>query len=138
MRLLEATLTAINTYLRLPNALRWFLEQGLCRFTPWHLVSEPSQGESAAKAFCQEDLKKRQVVVFAYRQDCDDFAGLEVVAGLISDRVICFHPSFGQNVAGWSIVDAEYEDVFEFVAQRVVPDMREWALTEDASCLTPQ
>jgi hypothetical protein len=115
-----------------PNALRWFLVQGLRQFAPWHFISEPAQCEAAATAFLREDLHRREVFVFAFRQDCDDFAGLELANGVMTNRVICFHPSFSSNVPGWDIVDAMYEDVFEFVASHVIPEMKAWADTEDA------
>lgn len=115
-----------------PNSLRWFLVQRLEHFTPWHFIPEPSFGDHASRAFSREDVAGRKVFVFAYRQDCDDFAGLEVIAGRFTDRVLCFHPSFGTNVPGWQIVDATFDSVFDFVAQRVVPDMQDWAAGEDA------
>jgi hypothetical protein len=125
---------------RWPNALRWFLTQNLRSFTPWHLIDDLSECEGAANAFRREDIDKRDVFVFAKRQDCDDFAGLEIVQGAVTDRVIYFHPSFTaspneQRDRGWNIVDGVFEDVFEFVAKQIVPDMKAWALTEDASDL---
>jgi hypothetical protein len=119
-----------------PNALRWFLAQQLQHFTPWHFIDKPSAGALAARAFSLEDINRREVFVFAHRQDCDDFAGLQIVDGRITDRVIYFHPSFGSNVPEWDIVNTTFEDVFDFVAKRVLPDMKDWASTEDASELS--
>ena len=116
-----------------PNALRWFLAHELHRFSPWRFIDKLGKTDSVEKAFSREDLMHREVFVFAFRQDCDDFAGLEVVAGKVTDRVIYFHPSFGTNVPGWNIVEGTFVDVFEFVAQQVIPDMRDWASTTDAS-----
>jgi hypothetical protein len=116
--------------------LRWFLRQGLHSFTPWHFIQEPSACESAAQAFQREDVHHREVFVFAHRQDCDDFAGLLIQDGTVTDLVLCFHPVFSTGEARsprtWNIVDETFEDVFEFTAKRVMPDMKEWALTEDA------
>ena len=124
---------------RWPNALRWFLCQNLHRFTPWHLIQEPAECDFAARAFAREDVSRGQVFVFAKRQDCDDFAGIEVVEGVLTERVIYFHPVFGSadNEANqtWNIVHGVFDDVFEFVAKQVVPDMKEWASVEDASDL---
>ena len=64
-----------------PNALRWFLAQNLSSFTPWHFIQEPTECEFAANAFRREDIHKGNVFVFARRQDCDDFAGVEIVEG---------------------------------------------------------
>jgi len=121
-----------------PNSLRWFLVQNSVNFCPWFFLSEPNEFKSVAKVFEDEDLKNRKVFVFASRQDNDDFAGLEVVNGTILDKVLVFHPTFttNQSIRDWDIVDSEFSDVFEFISKRVVEDMRDWALTEDASELT--
>lgn len=122
-----------------PNALRWFLAQSLNTFTPWHFIRDPEEMAFAANAFRREDVSGGEVFVFARRQDCDDFAGLEVVGGRITDKVVYFHPVFGDSSRSsprtWNIVAATYGDVFDFVAQRVVPDMKDWALVEDAADL---
>jgi hypothetical protein len=77
--------------------------------------------------------------VFAHRQDCDDFAGLEVIDGKFTDRVICFHPVFGSSTVesprNWNIVSETFDDVFEFVSGRVIPDMKDWSSAEDAADL---
>ena len=120
-----------------PNALRWFLSQGLLSFTPWHLLNDPSEYEFASMAFEREDPSEGKVFVFASRQDNDDFAGLEIIKGKVTDRVICFHPVFSHGVPDrkWNIVSAVFEDVFEFMSKQVIPDMKDWAITEDASDL---
>lgn len=120
-----------------PNALRWFIAQDLHSFTPWHFLKEPHEYEFAAKAFENEDTSNGKVFVFAGRQDCDDFAGLEIIDGKISDKVIYFHPVFSTGVSDrkWNIVNNAYDDVFDFVAKQVVPDMKDWALTEDTKDL---
>ena len=121
-----------------PNALRWFLKQNLHSFTPWHLLQEPSELEFAARAFKKEDVSDGEVFVFAKRQDRDDFAGLEIVDGKISDKVLYFHPVFASsspNPKTWNIVNAVFDDVFSFVSDQVIPDMKEWAQEEDASDL---
>jgi len=135
---MKATVNQPKIHPDWPNALRWFLCQNLISFAPWHFIREASELEFAANAFHREDIGRGEVFVFAKRQDCDDFAGLEVVAGKITDKVICFHPVFASGSAlssepTWNIVDSVFEDVFEFVAKQVVPDMKDWALTEDAS-----
>ena len=124
-----------------PNALRWFLAQELTSFTPWHFIKEPNDMEFAARAFKREDINRGEVFVFARRQDCDDFAGLEVVDGDITNKVLYFHPVFGSGTSDsssprtWNIICATFDDVFEFVAKQVVPDMKDWALVEDANDL---
>ncbi len=123
---------------RWPNGIRWFLANGLVRWTPWSLSADPSELEFAAEAFRREDVGHRRVLAFWRRQDSDDFAGLEVIGGKVTDRVLCFHPVFGSGPANlaapreWDIVTEVFEDVFGFVARRVVPDMKDWATYEDA------
>lgn len=100
-------------------------------------MSSSDEFEFAAKAFEKEDIHKGKVFVFASRQDNDDFAGLEVVDRKVTEKVIVFHPVFsiGADENQWNIVNSTYADVFEFFQKQVVPDMKEWALTEDASDL---
>ncbi|MFK3865129.1 hypothetical protein [Pseudoalteromonas rhizosphaerae] len=118
-----------------PNALRWFLVQNTTRFYPWHFLSHSTEFEFAAKAFANEDTKNRTVFAFASRQDNDDFAGLEIVDSVITDKVIVFHPAFGSGKSerSWDIVETEFNDVFEFLSNHIVQDMKDWALIEDAS-----
>ena len=118
----------------LPNSLRCFLAQKLLNFTPWHFIQSVAEYEFASAAFDIEDVKSRKVFVFASRQDCDDFAGLEIIRGSITENVIVFHPVFGESGAGrqWDIVNTEYKDIFEFMSSTVMPDMRDWFATEDA------
>ena len=118
-----------------PNALRWFLVQNLESFTPWHFLENEGDFEFAANAFQRESLSDSRIFVFASRQDNDHFAGLEIVDGIITDKVILFHPSFSahSNEKHWDIVHQVFGDVFDFVSEQVIPDMKIWALTEDAS-----
>jgi len=124
-----------------PNALRWFLAQGLNRFTPWHFINEPGELEFAAKAFNREDINNGEVFVFARRQDCDDFAGLEIVEGKFTGKVLHFHPVFANEPDNrptqrtWNIVCGVFDDVFDFVGKQVIADMKGWALDEDANHL---
>ena len=122
-----------------PNSLRWFLAQDLTSFTPWHFITEAAERDFASEAFRREDVNCGEVLAIARRQDCDDFAGLEVVDGRITEKVIYFHPVFGdgsrQSPRTWNIVIGSFEDVFEFVRRRVVPDMKDWAREEDAADL---
>lgn len=119
-----------------PNALRWFLAQGLTRFTPWYFITDASELAFASGAFAREDVSGGEVFTFARRQDREDFAGLLVVDGRITETVVHFHPVFADSSKSsprtWNIVVASFEDVFAFVAGQVIPDMKEWALVEDA------
>lgn len=115
-----------------PNQLRWLLVQNLHSFTPWHFIREPNEFSFAEEAFKREDVGNRQVFVFASRQDNDDYAGLEIKDNKILEKVLYFHLGFQQSSSKWNIVKAEHADVFDFLARKVVPDMRDWALTDDA------
>lgn len=117
-----------------PNALRWFLVQNTEKFCPWYFLSEPTEFGFAAQAFSNEDVENRKVFVFARRQDQDEFAGLVISNGLVTDKVLMFHPTFstGKSKRDWDIVSAEFEDVFDFLSRQIASDMKDWALTEDA------
>ncbi|HEY1173845.1 MAG TPA: hypothetical protein VGH19_20940 [Verrucomicrobiae bacterium] len=125
-----------------PTALRWFLVQELNSFTPWHFIKEPEEMAFAAKVFHHEDVHAGEVFVFARRQDCDDFAGLKIIDGRITDEVIYFHPVFTDtskpSPRTWNILVGCFEDTFAFVTQVVVPDMKDWAMTEDANGFEPR
>lgn len=120
-----------------PNALRWFLAQGLTRFTPWHFVTEASELAFASGAFAREDVSGGEIFTIARRQDREDFAGLLLVDGRITETAVHFHPVFADSSTSsprtWNIVVASVEDVFAFVAGQMIPDMKEWALVEDAA-----
>jgi hypothetical protein len=45
-----------------PNALRWFLAQGLTSFTPWHFIRTPDELAFAASAFRREDVSNGEVL----------------------------------------------------------------------------
>lgn len=125
-----------------PNVLRWFLIQDLHSFVPWHFIRELTELEFAANAFRREGTGG-DVLVFARRQDRDDFAGPEVVDGHVTNRVIHCHSVFStgnpraSTEQTWNIVCGVFEDVFGFMAEQVIPDMKDWALNEDASDLEP-
>jgi hypothetical protein len=118
-----------------PNSLRWFLVLKLGNFTPWHFLNTADEFSFAKDAFEEEDINQRKVFVFASKQDNDDFAGLEIINGKITDKVLYFHPVFGESTSKWDIVCGEFTDVFEFVKAQVLEDMKDWALTEDAFSL---
>ncbi|SMF23124.1 hypothetical protein [Pseudobacteriovorax antillogorgiicola] len=83
-----------------PNQLRWLFTLRLKTFTPWYLFTNESEFQFAADAFEKEDPSGKKLLVFARRQDMEDFAGIEVSEKGFGESVIYFHPSFrktGQN-----------------------------------------
>ena len=112
------------------KALQCLLGQSLHRMPPWEILDHKSQYEYYTETTRENGIDKGTVLVFARRQDNGDFAGLEVVEGQLIDQVICFHPMSmtGSSERNWNVVNAIYTDIFEFVAQKVVPDMKQWAL----------
>ena len=48
--------------------------------------------------------------------------------------MICFHSVFaaGESDRSWNIVNSVYDNVFDFMSKKVIPDMKDWALTDDA------
>ena len=47
--------------------------------------------------FKKERVDSLEVRTFAKRQECEDFPGFLVVEGIITGRVIYFHPSFSST-----------------------------------------
>ena len=127
--------------LTLPNDLRRLLALNIFDLLPWYLFRQKETFAFASKAFANEDIKRRSVLTFASRQDCDDFAGLQIVDGRITSRVIYFHPVFGpassaeaaNNDRTHNICMGTYPDVFSFLSEVIVRDMRECAAREDAT-----
>jgi hypothetical protein len=136
--------TSLATDPLLPNDLRWLLALRLFHLQPWFLFRHRDEYEFASHAFANEDMEHRTVLTFARRYDCDDFAGLEIVHGSVTSRMIYFHPVFNSSVSPvseprrtWDICCGTYPDVFAFLSDVVVPAMRDWALCSDASEIDP-
>lgn len=131
--------TSLESDPRLPNDLRWLMALRLFHLQPWFLFRHRDEYQFASTAFANEDVQHRAVLTFARRHDCDDFAGLEIVDGSVTSRVIYFHPVFGSSTLPvpdprkWDICWGTYPDVFAFLSEVIVPAMRDWALCSDAS-----
>ena len=119
-----------------PNALRWFLSQDLHHFAPWRLLEKHQQFEFHTESVEDDGPpRKGTIFVFARRDDNGDFAGLQMVDGIITERVICFHPLIPTHDPnqGLNVVSAIYENVFDFVAYKIIDDMKQQAQQVDAS-----
>lgn len=114
----------------LPTGYQWFLALGLTRFVPWEFVGL-DRYVVINERFSIETALPTRVATFASHQGMDTYAGFEVVGGRLTEQVIVFHPTFQTNVAGWSIIEARYVDIFAFVRERVLPDMQDWLQDED-------
>ncbi|RUO34810.1 hypothetical protein [Aliidiomarina soli] len=110
----------------LPDSASYFVNQGMYDFYPWRLLNRESQYEYITKGVEPDGSGNGKVYVFAKREDTADFAGLEIVDSKITDRVICFRSLFaeGDSKSSWNIVRAIHDDVFAFIANHVVADMR--------------
>lgn len=135
--------TSLASDPQLPNDLRWLLALRLFHLQPWFLFRHRDEYSFASVAFAREDLDHRSVLTFARRHDCDDFAGLEIVDGRVTSRVIYFHPVFGSSSSPvreprtWDICCGTYPDVFAFLSHVVAPAMRDWAVCSDATEIAP-
>lgn len=118
-----------------PKALSCFLQQKLDSLPPWKILDGDAQYEYFTETTREDGVQKGTVIVFAKRYDNGDFAGLEVADGKILDQVICFHPlsMTGGTERNWNVVNAIYEDIFEFVAQKVISDMKTLAMSDEAT-----
>jgi len=121
----------MNRNIEIPNSYNWFAKLKLTQFIPWNLESEIEMDSSINEQFKIECEQNREVLTFGRRQDMDTFAGFEIVGGKVAENIIVFHPSFGQNVKGWDIIESEHSDFFEFMQKRVLPEMKEWIPLDD-------
>ena len=112
-----------------PLALRWILFNGVTELRPWRFF-DSNEGEAAERAFAQESGTDVRVRVFASRGDCDDFAGFVVESGRITDRVVCFHPSFNGSVHT-HLVNSDHANLFAFFRDVVLPDTEDWCTIEE-------
>ena len=42
-----------------------------------------------------------------------------------------FHPSFQKNISDWEIIENEYSDLFEFIGNQVLTEMKEWIIDDE-------
>ena len=113
----------------IPNSYNWFIKLNLKKFIPWHFKDDLDFFTSFNSQF-KKECPKREVLTFASRQDMDTFAGFEILDGKTTEKVIEFHLTFNNN-SDWNIIEAEYEDLFEFLRKSVLPTMKEWILDDD-------
>jgi len=122
---------------KLPNSLRWFLNQNLYHFAPWFFLDSQSQYQFSTESLGERNPRKGSVYVFAKCRGNGSFAGLEIAGNKITNRVICFQSVSMPNELelNWNVVDAIYEDVFVFVAKQIMPDMQALSFKKDAADL---
>ncbi|WAC02992.1 hypothetical protein N7U66_05015 [Lacinutrix neustonica] len=111
---------------KIPNSYNWFAKLNLTQFIPWNFEKEINSNSSINEQFKIECQQNRQVLTFGRRQGMDTFVGFEIIDEKVTEKIIVFHPSFGQNVKGWDIIESEYSDFFEFMQRQVLRDMKEW------------
>ena len=117
----------------IPNSYNWFAKLNLTQFIPWNFESEINLNSSINEQFKIECGQNRDVLTFGRRQDMDTFVGFEILDEKVTEKIIVFHPSFGQNVKGWNIIESEYSDFFEFMQRQVLPDLKEWIPEDDVN-----
>lgn len=117
-----------------PLSFRWARANGLTKLVPWHFLAD-ADGSFADEQFKKERTDSREIRTFAKRQDCDDFAGFVVAAGIITDRVVCFHPSFA-STPNRHMVDGEYDTFWDFLRNVVIRDTTDWESEEALDHLT--
>ena len=122
---------------KFPSAYYWFSKLNNSRFIPWHIDGEESRFETLNKLFREEHDENRELQVFGSRQDMDTYCGFEVVNGIIKENVIVFHPSWQGGNKSKNIILAEYKDIFEFLANRVLPEMKEWIKEDEVDEYLP-
>ncbi|MCR9174117.1 MAG: hypothetical protein NXI10_16575, partial [bacterium] len=99
---------------KLPSAYYWFNKLNTTRFVPWSIDGEETRYETLNKLFREEHNEEREVQVFGSRQDMDTYCGFEEVNGEIQENIIVFHPSWQGGSKSKNIIQAEYNDIFDF------------------------
>lgn len=113
-----------------PLSFRWVIAQGNLNYKPWYIVEDWQKKNFADNAFKLENIEKRSVLTFAYRQDQDDFAGFEIINGKVTENIIYFHPSFN-NEKNKNLIIKEFHNFFKFMSDVIIPDMQEWCSEDD-------
>lgn len=117
----------------IPNSYNWFAKLNLTQFIPWNFDTEIKPNSLFNERFKIECEENREVLTFGRRQDMETFAGFEIIDEKLTEHVIVFHPSFGQNVKGWNIIESEHSNFFDFMQKRVLPEMKEWIPDDDVN-----
>ncbi|AFU69394.1 hypothetical protein P700755_002647 [Psychroflexus torquis ATCC 700755] len=107
----------------IPNSYNWFAKLNLTQFIPRSFETEINPNSSINERFKIECEQNREVLTFGRRQDMDTFVGFEIKDGKVTENLVVFYPSFGQNVKGWDIIDSEHSDFFEFMQKRFLNGM---------------
>jgi hypothetical protein len=116
--------------IEIPNSYNWFVKLKLTTFIPWHFEEVLKLNSIGNERFKIENNSNREVLTFGKRQDMDTFAGFEIINGKICENVIVFHPSFQKNTSDWNIIENEYLDLFEFIKNQVLKEMKEWIIDD--------
>ena len=128
---------------RFPLSYRWFLARNLVDLEPWYFTERggPSLGE--LQTFARDDNFARQfkletgatfdVVLFARRQDRDDFAFFAVEGSEVLDRVVTIHLSFSQRMELKTpfMIEEATRSFTDWVRDIVLPDIADWMTEED-------
>ncbi len=113
-----------------PLSFRWVIAQGNLNYKPWYIVENWQEKSFADAAFRLENIEKRNVLTFAYRQDRDDFAAFEIVNGQVTENIIYFHLSFNKEI-NKKLIIKEFHNFFNFMSEVIIPDMQEWCCEAD-------
>lgn len=114
---------------KLPEEYYWFSKLNNTRFIPWNLDGEKNRFQTLNKLFEKEHNENRYIESFGSRQDMDTYCGFEVINGIVQQNVIVFHPSW-QNGKPFDTIEREHKDIFDFLRNQVLPEMKEW-ISED-------
>ena len=115
----------------IPNSYKLFVKLKLTKFIPWHFDEVLKLNSIGNERFKIENNSNREVLTFGNRQDMDTFAGFEIKNDKVCDNVIVFHPSFQKNTSDWNIIENEYSDLFEFIRNQVLTEMKEWIIDDE-------
>jgi hypothetical protein len=117
----------------LPTAYRWLVSQRLTDFGPWYLIEKQAESDAFRAEFCKEVAPPNPSPIkdfqpFARHGGHDDFAGFVLWHGRIDKQVVVVHLTFAgrAELPGFPGM-TRYEDLWAWLAECVVPDMRQAA-----------
>ena len=100
-------------------------------FMPWSFEDNFESITNFSELFDAECIEQNvKVVSIMRRQDCDDFAGFEIIEGIITDKIICFELSYNKTKNKF-LINNRYGNLFEFFKAVVFPDFENWVSTDD-------
>lgn len=123
---------------KMPGAYRWLVSRGLTDFGPWCLIDSQEQADGFRRELQQETASPNPSPVkdfqpFAWTGANDDVAGFIIRDGVVTSEVVVVHLTWtGRPEHPDYPGMTRYADVWRWLAECVVPEMKYAAENEEA------